>query len=313
MNVKNILFPTDFSSQAERAFVVADPLVRHYSAQLHILHLISWHGTSVFARSEYGLPESEQNRILGKLEREAKDQLSDTFGISPDYYVQMVKETSSSIAEGIAQYGARHQINLIVMGTRSGHELFRHFFGGTVDNVIRLTDIAVLAVGAKAATPTDINRVLVPIDMSDHSPRLLKRADTFCNSLSARMHVVHVIGDMEPVPASFGTEGFANPPSTAEIEDIRRHVVELVHANVENPDTVEITVESGDSDSEIVRLSEQHNADIIAIASHGHSGPKRIFLGSTTKYAIHHAPCPVLVLKSSGDWPEDESSPTLDT
>lgn len=47
---------------------------------------------------------------------------------------------------------------------------------------------------------------------------------------------------------------------------------------------------------EIARLAGEHGADLIVIATRGHTGLKRVWLGSTAERVVRHAPCPVLTV-----------------
>lgn len=302
--IKHVLFPTDFTAPSERAYIVADPIVGHFGAQLHVLHLISWHGSSFFSRSEYGLPPSEQSRILKKLETEARGKMEADFGRNPDHYVQMVSESTPSISDGIAGYADEHDIDLIVMGTKSDHQGFRHFFGGTVERVLRATNVPVLAVGGESGTPVEIKTVLVPVDLSQHSGPLLQQADWFCSTLGATMRVLHVVPAGTSIVPEFGVATGMGTVAPNTLEEAESIVEQLVRKHVEMTKRVELEIREGDADFAIV--DEAERADLIAIASHGQRGAKRFFIGSTALHAVHHARCPVLVLKSDGDWSHEE-------
>ena len=48
---------------------------------------------------------------------------------------------------------------------------------------------------------------------------------------------------------------------------------------------------------EICATAREIKADLIVIATHGYTGYKRIFLGSTAERVVQHSPCPVLVVR----------------
>jgi nucleotide-binding universal stress UspA family protein len=55
-------------------------------------------------------------------------------------------------------------------------------------------------------------------------------------------------------------------------------------------------VRSGKPFNEITALAGERGADLIVIATHGHTGLKRVWLGSTAERVVRHAPCPVLTV-----------------
>jgi universal stress protein A len=57
---------------------------------------------------------------------------------------------------------------------------------------------------------------------------------------------------------------------------------------------------SGTAYEEICAIAGQLKADLIVIATHGHTGYKHIFLGSTAERVVQHSRCPVLVVRLHG-------------
>lgn len=55
---------------------------------------------------------------------------------------------------------------------------------------------------------------------------------------------------------------------------------------------------------EIVRLATEMKADIVAVGSHGLTGPKRFLLGSVSDRVFEYAPCSVLIVKPKSVRPE---------
>lgn len=49
---------------------------------------------------------------------------------------------------------------------------------------------------------------------------------------------------------------------------------------------------------EICKLARKFKTDLITIATHGHTGLKRVILGSTTERVVRYAPCPVLIARN---------------
>jgi nucleotide-binding universal stress UspA family protein len=56
-------------------------------------------------------------------------------------------------------------------------------------------------------------------------------------------------------------------------------------------------VRHGSASHEIVDAARSLKIDLIIVPTRGHSGLKRILLGSTAERLVRHAPCPVLVVR----------------
>jgi len=62
---------------------------------------------------------------------------------------------------------------------------------------------------------------------------------------------------------------------------------------------VERRVEYGDPAAEICRVAADEGFDVIIVGSHGSGFVKRVLLGSVSQHLLHHAPCPVFVVRAS--------------
>jgi nucleotide-binding universal stress UspA family protein len=60
---------------------------------------------------------------------------------------------------------------------------------------------------------------------------------------------------------------------------------------------VESAVRNGDPRAEIVEEAEKWAADLVVMGSHGHTGIRRLLLGSVALSVVSHAPCSVEVVR----------------
>ena len=63
---------------------------------------------------------------------------------------------------------------------------------------------------------------------------------------------------------------------------------------------VETELRWGFPADEICRLAEERGAELIVIGSHGWGPTRRLLFGSVSDGVLHHAPCPVLVVRQGG-------------
>jgi nucleotide-binding universal stress UspA family protein len=50
----------------------------------------------------------------------------------------------------------------------------------------------------------------------------------------------------------------------------------------------------------LVQLAHERDAQAIVVGAHGHSRLEKLFIGSTSRHVVEHAPCPVLVVRPPG-------------
>ena len=62
--------------------------------------------------------------------------------------------------------------------------------------------------------------------------------------------------------------------------------------------SAEHLVETGEPGPTICEVAGRIGADVIVMGTHGHGLFKRMLMGSVSTHVLHHAPCPVLVIRT---------------
>lgn len=60
---------------------------------------------------------------------------------------------------------------------------------------------------------------------------------------------------------------------------------------------VEPLIEIGEPGPTICDVARRTGADLVVVGSHGHGWLQRVLIGSVSTHVLHHAPCPVLVMR----------------
>ncbi len=156
IQLKRILFPTDFSGASEEAREYALALVEQFDAELHLLHVIhDWvermpefgMGLSVPAWAEQG----PARRLA--LEESAIRQLSalTPSGWSEQHRVTIAVKEGQPFVE-IINYAREHEIDLIVIGTHGRGAIAHALLGSVADRVVRKAPCPVLTVRHRSHT-----------------------------------------------------------------------------------------------------------------------------------------------------------------
>lgn len=142
-----------------------------------------------------------------------------------------------------------------------------------------------------------INKILVPIDFSDYSKSSLKYAANFAKHFNASLILVYVI---EPViyPPDFSMGQIAIPTPGLEMDKrANEELKKLAENEIPSGLKVKKIIKTGKPFVEIIETATEEDADIIIIATHGHTGVEHILFGSTAEKVVRKAPCPVLTLR----------------
>lgn len=137
------------------------------------------------------------------------------------------------------------------------------------------------------------NTILVAVDLSKDSLKVLDKATAAANGDNSNMHLVHVV---EPVAAAYSMDIYA-----VNINELQQEAISMADQKLKeiakrlNIDESKVHTLLGAPGPEVRNLANEVNADAIVIGSHGHSGWK-ILLGSTAIKVLHGATCDVLTV-----------------
>lgn len=146
---------------------------------------------------------------------------------------------------------------------------------------------------------TDLKRILVPVDFSEHSLAAVRYARDWAARFRAEVCLLHVREPMDML-APFGAGTMAVPQPPPDFRSKLKADLDAV-ARKEFPRNAKVSVQlrEGVPYDEIVGVAKKLKADIIIITTHGRTGLMRMLLGSTAERVVRHATCPVLTVRSA--------------
>ena len=96
------------------------------------------------------------------------------------------------------------------------------------------------------------------------------------------------------------TYGYPVPVSDVNWEQLARQAVSEAVADVsEGTAPVKVTYKVVEGNAAQVLLEESVGADLLVVGNRGHGGFVEALLGSTGQHCVHHATCPVVVIRDS--------------
>ena len=143
--------------------------------------------------------------------------------------------------------------------------------------------------------------ILCPTDYSDASAGALRYAAAIAEHFMTRLIVLTVEDPLLTAAMDLGT----GTPWTAEASE--REVTEFVHRVFgDDPSALamcEVDVAVGKAPIEILRVARERSCDLIVMSSHGTTGARKLFFGSTTERVLRETSLPVLVTPPTNPGP----------
>ena len=136
------------------------------------------------------------------------------------------------------------------------------------------------------------NHILVGLDLTDETHRVLAKAIQIARTYNAQLSVAHVL---EPITFAYGGD-MPLDISDVQAQQVQRAENELQELvkNIDYP-IAQQHVLVGQPASELHYLADQQEADLIIVGSHGRKG-FALLLGSTPNSVLHGATCDVLAV-----------------
>ena len=192
---------------------------------------------------------------------------------------------------------------LVVVGLRGAGGLADLVVGSTTSAVAARAECPVLAV--PSALPDDPRRrgVVVGIDGRDASARVLTEAFALAAETGERLVAVHAWVD----PASLG-HGTSTPLVHDRLmvaDEESRLLAEVVGGWSEKYPDVVVELRTVRERPSVALMAAAVDARFLVVGRRAHPRLRALVLGSVSQGALHHAPCPVVVVPPDGTAEEE--------
>lgn len=147
-----------------------------------------------------------------------------------------------------------------------------------------------------------ISSIVVGTDGSDTAATAVAQAVELARALAARLYIVSAY---EPVPEGrLRSQRLSAPQDVQWAVNPREEVLDLLEsaasdAHEAGVERVETFARVGDAADAIVDVAEEQRTDLIVVGNKGMTGATRFLLGSVPNKVSHHAPCSVMIVRTT--------------
>lgn len=324
LEFKKILVPTDFSAGSEIAYSVAQNLSDTFGGVIDFIHVVPTLTYLNESIKRIGVPLDMEKDIYPKIIEESEIKLEKAM----DQYLKEKNKGTHIVkinrrpSYAIAEYAQKHGYDMIVIGAR-GKDKTKLVRGGTTERVIRRSHVPVFSIDSRF-DKNQVQNVLMSTDSSEMSlvafPLAVAIADAFGANMTL-MHVVELYGSIsEELPKSI-KKGELVSIYEGIIERINRFLAKKGYENIhvqrtgvtyedeviitdgENSRSIQLTtkIDKGVSAHYEIEAYATEQADIVVMATHGHSGFAHLILGSTTEKVAQYVKKPVITIRPDED------------
>jgi nucleotide-binding universal stress UspA family protein len=186
--------------------------------------------------------------------------------------------------------------DLVVIATHGRTGIRRFLLGSVAEHVVRRSPVSVLVTRGTVVEHGEFRKILVGTDFSPGADKALRQAIAL-SSPGADIEVAHV---WQYPPGTWGLGALAD--HTKAMEALRSALTagaqergaKLLEQYAGTGRNVHFELLHGPAASVLTARAETTHRDLIAVATHGYRGFRRLLLGSVAEATVRHAPCSVL-------------------
>ncbi|MBV9790397.1 MAG: universal stress protein [Chloroflexi bacterium] len=302
--IRTILVPLDGSAFGEAALATAQAIAAQTSARLHLalVHVPVYggyiDGVAILDDEADTASRAQDQAYLQMIQQRLR-----TGGqIAPS-----IKVLDGPIPTTLGAYAAAIDADLVVMTTHGRGGLARFWLGSVADSFVRHSHVPVLLIHPDAAADSPIQtpqipprKICVALDGSPHAEQVLGPALALNADDTTEYLFVQIVDAMIIASAPFTPELLQQDLSlTAERQKAAQWYLEKLAAPLRAQGhriQTRVIVDPQPALA-ILRAAREYKSDVIALATHGHGGVRRMLLGSVADKVLRAADRPILLYR----------------
>jgi nucleotide-binding universal stress UspA family protein len=269
--IRSLIVALDGSHESERALGVAAVLSKRTGASVIL-----------FTDCESGVPFDVDAYM---------DMIAHRFGVRAEHRLSKSHDVGGSLAD----IAAHHPDSIIVMGSHGPTGFDEVVIGSVTAETLHATASPVLLLGPHVTEVPEqgacYETIITCVDGTPASEVILPMVRKLAQAINASVHIIQVV-DLAKVEREKGS----NREPLNELAYVKRLAQTVLDRGIRT--TYDVVHDTHTSEA-ILNYARTQPSPIVAMASHGYSGLRRLTLGSVSMTVVRHATCPVLVVSGS--------------
>ncbi|QHI36589.1 Putative universal stress protein [Kordia antarctica] len=274
--MKNILIPTNFSKNCDKAALLGIEMAKLYNSEIHFLHLmktpVNWVKLDKLKEKRY--PETLKQIGIAKEALRALEKIAEREGLKCRTFLQY----DAGHADILEHSGHFHH-DFIITGSTGTNGVIREMTGSNVEKIVRKANAPVIVVKDEKVTFPFKNIVFVS-DFKEDITNAFKQVISIANECEARIHLLRINTETDFNNIELGL----NP-----IKQLLQKFPDLKNFSMAVYN--EPSVETG-----INTFVKQQPVDLITMVTHGKTGFLNLFSKSIAEGVTNHSTLPVMTI-----------------
>jgi len=272
--MNTILFPTDFSKNAQHAFKYAKLMAKVKKAKLILLYAYDLPiiaPTSAFTTRGQTLHLIDQNLRDAALQQ--MKQYTNELGLLEENYTVLIKEGNATSV--IADYCLNEVVDLIVMGIKGKSDDREFLMGSVTARLVGKVKVPVLAIPESAAI-RPLKQIVFATNLIYNSEDEIQKAINFAVVNSSSLTFLHIQTDIEK--------------NNSKLNELAK----ILESN-KNENVTLTVIQDGTVVHGIYRYFKENNPDLLVLSTHTKSVYEKLFQKSIHKEMVLNSKIPLLI------------------
>jgi len=286
IELKRILYATDFSEASLSALPLVSTIARQYGSRVFV--------ANIWSPIPYAMVTSENAATVDRADEEQARVHAKALLATPELNglpVTVMVEPGGPVVE-LTRIVRQQKIDLLIAGTH-GRTGLRHLVMGSVaEELLRSLACPVLTVGpnvtARSMKSADIKHILFPTDLSEESRTVFPYLASLAAEYKALLTLLHVL----PI------ETATNSGARVLAEPLRQEMQKMFYPRIDPRSPAEFVIDFGDATEKILAHADSGKANLIGLGVR-RAGEMTTHFRNTVAYKILlGAHCPVLTTRA---------------
>lgn len=267
-----ILIPTDFSVQAEYAYLMVKKLAEKLQVETHFLHVLNVPDTVTM--DEQGniqtCGEIDVKYVVSQkdIAERKLNNLKTFYGNQLHTSLRLGKTTDTIIS-----FSKEGNFDLIVMGTKGAWGIKEKLSGSETQMIARRSSIPVLSLMCDRSDLL-IKNILLVHNFNEQGEQDLSLLHKLIKAFNTKVHFLHITSDLSDTNVAEIKSAMKSFALINQLDEVEMHI--LKDSDVENG---------------VIHFNQMNQVDLICIGTHGKGG---LFHSSATEKLINHMFKPII-------------------
>lgn len=265
IQIKNVLFATDFSEASHSPLTFAVAIARAYGATIRALHVVT--------PEAYLCATPENAAAFAEMEESLQSEMAQVSARLSGVTNETAIERSVSVLAGIEDCIEKKHIDLVVVGTQGRTGVRKLLMGSKAEAIFRHARVPVLTIGPAVREGIHnggkFRSVLFATDLTEISLAAASFAFSIAEDNDAKLTLLHVAHRHD----TKGTEPEGPRARVASAADIMHILHEMIPVDADLWSRPEVVLKFGEPAKQILQTATEKAADLIVMGPRSVKGP----------------------------------------